>query len=54
VDPRFRLSWRSCRRRPPTLLREAGASRNALVAAGVVFLGLVATFLLPPQRHEDL
>jgi EmrB/QacA subfamily drug resistance transporter len=38
-------------------LREAGASATritALVAAGFVFLGLVATFLLPPQRHEDL
>ena len=38
-------------------LREAGASATritALVAAGFVFLGLVATLLLPPQRHEDL
>lgn len=38
-------------------LREAGASATritALVAAGFVFLGLIATFLLPHQRHDDL
>ena len=38
-------------------LREAGAAatrRTGLVAAGFVLVGLLATFLLPRQRHEDL
>ena len=38
-------------------LRTAGADATrttALVAAGFILVGLVATFLLPHQRHEDL
>jgi hypothetical protein len=38
-------------------LRTAGAEATrttALVAAGFILIGLVATFLLPHQRHEDL
>lgn len=38
-------------------LRTAGADATrttALVAAGFILIGLVATFLLPHQRHEDL
>jgi EmrB/QacA subfamily drug resistance transporter len=38
-------------------LREAGASATritAVVAACFVLVGLMATFLLPPLRHEDL
>jgi len=38
-------------------LRTAGADATrttALVAAGFILVGLVATFMLPHQRHEDL
>ena len=38
-------------------LQQAGSAATritALVAACFVLVGLVATFLLPPQRHEDL
>jgi hypothetical protein len=38
-------------------LRAAGADATrttALVAAGFILIGLLATFMLPHQRHEDL
>ena len=55
--PRSRRSRRGCRKPAAEALRAAGADATrttAFVAAGFILVGLVATFMLPHQRHEDL